>query len=154
MTSAPAPRLNSGWILVSGLLAFCVLGTWLTARNYRQQVFTSISAVVLENQWPESRISATFSPTDAKRLRPGQQARITVGTDKTLIPGRVLEAGMSSAGSGAKEGNATIAVIGEVGNSRSASEQPRHHLSAGASCSVSIDTSIPVDAVTAPSPTR
>jgi len=157
MTSAPAPRkagLNSGWILVTALLALCVLGTWLTARNYRQQVFTSTTAVVLENQWPESRISANFSAADASHLRVGQSAKITLGSDKMLIPGRVL-----SVASGSSEGPIIIAVTGEVpsaGQSSGKSDKPaaRRYLPSGAACSVSVDTSIPIDAVAAPSPAR
>jgi hypothetical protein len=156
MTSAQASRkaaLNSGWILVTSLLALCVLGTWLTARNYRQQVFTSTSAVVLENQWPESRISANFSAADARHLRVGQSAKITLGNDKTLIPGRVL----SVVGGG--EGSVVIAVTGELPNAGQSSGKgdataARRYLPAGAACSVSVDTSIPVDAVVAPSPAR
>lgn len=155
MTPVPIPRkagLNSGWILVTGLLSLCVLGTWLTARNYRQQVFTSTSAVVLENQWPESRVSATFTADDAKHLRPGQSAKITLGNDKKLIQGRML-----SVGSGVNSGVATIAVTGDVGDageSRGTRERSLHYLPAGASCSVTVDTSITVDAVAAPTTKR
>lgn len=155
MTSSSAPRrakLNSGWILVTGLLTLCVLGTWLTARNYRQQVLASTSAVVLENQWPEKRISATFTAADAKRLREGQSARVTVGGDKTLIPARLL-----SVGSGSDANLATIAVTGDDGSDgkpRATPDKPRHHLPVGASCSVSVDTSIPIEAGAVPSSVR
>lgn len=149
MNPAPAPRLNSGWILVTGLLTLCVLGTWLTARNYRQQVFCSTSAVVLENQWPKSRISSTFPVDEAKHLRQGQAAKITIGNDKKLIAGRVL-----SVGTGTNAGLVTIAVTGDVGDSRGASDKARHYLPAGAACSVTVDTSIPVDAVAVPTPNR
>jgi hypothetical protein len=157
MTSAPAPRkagLNSGWILVTVLLGLCVLGTWLTARNYRQQVFSSTTAVVLENQWPESRISATFSAAEARHLRAGQPAKITLGSDKTVIPGCVL-----SVGSGSGERPIIIAVTGEMPNAgqplgKSDAPVARRYLPSGAACSVSVDSSIPVDAVAAPSPAR
>lgn len=151
MTSAPAPRkagLNSGWILVTGLLTLCVLGTWFTARNYRQQVLTSTGAVVLLDQWPERRVSATFPPADAKRLRAGQFAKITVGNDKNAMSGRVL-----SVGSGIEEGVAMIAVTGGSGNSGSASQTPPPHFLDGAACSVTVDTSIPVDAAAMPAST-
>lgn len=152
MTSASAPRkavFNSGWILVTGLITLCVLGTWMTMRNFRQQVFCSTSAVVLENQWPESRISATFPADAASRLRAGQSAKITLGSDKTVITGRVF-----SVGTGTNEVLAMIKVTGDggdAGESGSTSDKGRHYLPAGASCSVTVDTSIPVDAVAAPS---
>jgi hypothetical protein len=142
------PPSRPGWILVAGLLGLCVLGTWLTSRNYRAQVFTSTRATVLENQWPESRISAEFPAGEAARIRPGMVARITVGADKTLIPGRVL-----SVGSGTANG-AVIAVTGDVGNAgRSPGDEgkPHHYLPAGASCAVTVDTTIPPEALGSPS---
>lgn len=138
--------LNSGWILVTGLITLCVLGTWLTARNYRQQVFSSAGAVVLENQWPESRISATFSAADARHLRVGQMAKITLGSHKKVIPGRV-----HSVGSGTNAGLVVIAVTGDAGQRPGAPGKADLYLPAGASCGVTVDTSIPLDAVTAPS---
>lgn len=150
MTSDPAPRnagLKSGWILVTGLLTLCVLGTWLTARNYRQQVFCSTSAVVLENQWPESRISATFAADVASHFRVGQVAKITLGRDKKLISGRVV-----SIGSGTNASVIMIAVTGDGEDSPGASDKALHHLPSAAPCSVTVDTSIPVDAVAVPTP--
>lgn len=156
MTSLPFPRktgFNSGWILVTSLVTLCVLGTWLTARNYRTQVFTSTSAQVLENQWPESRIAAEFPAAEAARLRPGMIARITVGTDKTLISGRV-----HSVGSATEAGSVVIAVTGDVGNAgrppgeSGQSGKPHHYLPAGTSCAVTVDTTIPPEALASPSP--
>jgi len=153
--SAPARRpvtmtakspLRSGWILVVGLLGLCVLGTWLTSRNYHAQVVTSTSATVLQNQWPESRIAAEFPAGEVARLRPGMVARITVGTDKTLIPGRVFSI---------DSGRVVIAVSGDAGNvGRSPEESAKnhHYLPAGASCAVTVDMTIPPEALASPSP--
>jgi hypothetical protein len=155
MTSAPAPRkavFNSGWILVTGLLTLCVLGTWQTMKNFRLQILCSTSAVVLENQWPQSRISATFPVEMASQLRVGQDAKITIGTDKKLIPGRVLKTGLLSIGSGTNVNVATIAVTDSGEGARSDSDKVGHYLPAGAPCSVTVDTSIPADATAAPSP--
>jgi len=139
--------LRSGWILVLGLLCLCVLGTWLTSRNYRAQVFTSTRATVLENQWPESRISAEFAPDEAGRLRPGMVARITVGTDKTLIPGRVF-----SVGSESNPACVMIAVSGNAGRPSGESGKSHHYLPAGAACAVTVDMTIPPEVLVAPFP--
>jgi hypothetical protein len=148
MTS-PSP-LRSGWILVVGLLGLCLLGTWLTSRNYRAQVCTSTRATVLQNQWPESRIDAEFAAGEAGRLRPGMVARITVGADKTLISGRVF-----SVGSESNPSSVMISVTGNVGNAgRPASESRKthHYLPAGAACVVTVDMSIPPEMLASPSP--
>lgn len=150
MTSLPVPRkpaLNSGWILVTGLLSLCVLGTWMTARNYRSQVFTSTSATVLENQWPESRISAVFSPSEIRRLRPGMVARITLRNDRTLLSGRVLTTGIQPDGS-STNAIALIAVTETSDRAQAGAETHRRLLAPGTPCSVTIDTTIPVDART------
>jgi len=148
MTSAPAPHasgLRSGWILVTALLSFCVLGTWFTASNYRQQVFSSAKGVVLENQWPESRIEVGFPEAATAHIRPGQLAKITVGEEKTALQGVVLSVAPSKGG---KEAAVIVKLSGEAGNSgRAASggdDRKNHrYLPAGASCSVTIDTTVP-----------
>jgi hypothetical protein len=149
--TAPAKSpLRSGWILVVGLVGLCALGTWLTSRNYRAQVFTSTRATVLQNQWPESRIAAEFAAGQASRLRAGMVARITVGTDKTLIPGRVLSVGYET-----NPSVAMIEVTGDVGNAgRPEGEWPKihHYLPAGAACVVTVDMTIPPEALASPTP--
>lgn len=144
------PSLRSGWILVVGLIGLCVLGTWLTSRNYRAQVLTSTQATVLQNMWPESRISAQFTAGEASRMRPGMAARITVVNDKTLIPGRIF-----SVGSDTNAATVVISVTGDAGNAgRPASEsgKPHHYLPAGAACVVTVDMSIPPEIMASPSP--
>ena len=150
VTMSSKPSLRSGWILVVGLIGLCVLGTWLTSRNYRAQVLTSTRATVLENMWPESRISAQFAAGEASRMRPGMAARITVGNDKTLIPGRIF-----SVGTDTNAATVMISVTGDVGNAgRPAGEpgKPHHYLPAGAECAVTIDMTIPREALASPSP--
>lgn len=148
MTSAPSPHasgLRAGWILVTALLSFCVLGTWFTASNYRQQVFSSAKGVVLENQWPESRIEVVFPEAEAVHLRPGQLAKITVGEEKTALQGVVLSVNSSKEG---KDAAVIVKLTGEAGNSGRATaggdDRKNHrYLPAGASCSVTIDTTVP-----------
>lgn len=148
MTSAPAPHasgLRAGWILVTALLSFCVLGTWFTASNYRQQVFSSAKGVVLENQWPESRIEVVFPEAEAVHLRPGQLAKITLGEEKTALQGVVLSVNSSKEG---KDAAVIVKLTGEAGNSGRATaggdDRKNHrYLPAGASCSVTIDTTVP-----------
>ena len=142
--------LRSGWILVIGLIGLCVLGTWLTSRNYRAQVLTSTEATVLQNMWPESRIAAQFTAGEASRMRPGMAARITVGNDKTLISGRVI-----SVGSETNPASIMISVTGDVGNAGRPAGEPgksHHYLPAGAACVVTVDMSIPPEMLASPSP--
>lgn len=148
MTSAPAPHasgLRAGWILVAALISFCVLGTWFTASNYRQQVFSSAKGVVLENQWPESRIEVVFPEAEAVHLGPGQLAKITLGEEKTARQGIVLSVNSSKEG---KDSTVIVKLTGEAGNSGRATaggdDRKNHrYLPAGASCSVTIDTTVP-----------
>ena len=150
MSTPSTYPLRSGWILVVGVLGLCLLGTWLTSRNFRAQVFTSTRATVLQNQWPESRIDAEFAAGEAARLRPGMVARITVGTDKTLIAGRVF-----SVGSETNPSSVMISVTGIVGNAgRSVTEEGKthHYLPAGSACVVTVDMSIPPEMFASPSP--
>lgn len=147
----PKGGLRSGWILASGVLSLCLLGTWLTARSYRAQVVTSTRATVLENQWPESRIAAEFSPAEVRRIRPGMMARITLTNDPTLLTGRVLSVG------GATAGDVVVALIGEAGDAgrvgiTAPSGKPHHYLPSGTACAVTVDGTVPPEALAFPSP--
>lgn len=150
-TESPVPKnvpkspLRAGWILVTGLLSLCVLGTWLTARNYRSQVFSSARATVLENQWPESRISAEFSPGEAARIRPGMVAKITLGEDKKVLLGSVVSVGLG------KNPNAVVIRLTAEPPSGSG-KNPAHYLTAGLPCSVTVDSTVPPAATTAQTP--
>jgi hypothetical protein len=151
MTTTPAPHasgLRAGWILVTALIFFCVLGTWFTASNYRQQVFSSAKGVVLDNQWPESRIEVGFPEAEAVHLKPGQTAKITVEMEKTALQGVVLSVNSSNSSKAGKDATVVVKLTGEAGNSGRAttgSDDRKNHryLPAGASCSVTIDTTVP-----------
>jgi hypothetical protein len=145
--------LTSGWILVSGLLILCSVGTWLTAHNYRQRVFSSASGVVLENQWPESRVSVLFSESEARNLHPGQIATIRVGNDTRLEKGEVV-----SVTPGRDHSTVIVRVVDKpeavsrgvpvVARVEPTSTRRRNdYLPVGAACSVTIDTTIPYEAL-------
>ncbi len=150
MTTAPAPHasgLRAGWILVTALISFCVLGTWFTASNYRQQVFSSAKGVVLENQWPESRIEVGFPEAEAVHLKPGQTAKITVEMEKTALQGVVLSVNSSNSSKAGKDASVIVKLTGEAapGRAGAGDDDRKNHryLPAGASCSVTIDTTVP-----------
>ncbi len=126
--------LAAGWMLVSGLLLFCVVGTWLTAHNYKQKVFSSARGVVLENQWPESRVSVKLPAAEAAKVKPGHHALVTVGTDKHPLQGVVV-----SVTPGETDATVMVRLIKVVG----VTPRPDHDLPVGATCGVTIDTTIP-----------
>jgi len=146
MTLPPSKRMapNAGWILVVSVMLLCLLGTWLTARNYKLNVFSSAEGVVLENQWPESRIAVVFPRDEASRLKPGQGAKITVGKNSSLLSGEVLSITPA-------DGAATVIIrlIGESGSTHGTSgsiDGPVNlhpYLTPGTKCAVTIDTTIP-----------
>ena len=138
--------LTSGWILVSGLLFLCITGTWLTAHNYNQRVFSSAHGVVLENQWPESRISVPFSEREALAIHPGQIANITMGNDTHLMKGAVVSV-TPGKGDTQTAGDAMV-VVRLVGEPRATGEKAHHYLPVGATCNVTIDTTIPEESLT------
>jgi hypothetical protein len=137
--------LSSGWILVSGLLLLCVAGTWFTSHNYQQRVFSSARGMVLENQWPESRISVPFSEREARGIHPGQVANITVASDTHLMKGAVVSV-TPGKGDGQTAGDATV-VVRLVGEPPPTGGKPHHYLPVGTTCSVTIDTTIPPEAI-------
>jgi hypothetical protein len=151
MSTSQNSPLRSGWILASGVLLLCLLGTWMTVRTYRTQVVSSEKATVLQNQWPESRIVAEFSAADLRHVRPGMMARITLSGDSTVLTGRVL-----SLGSGTNAGTVVVALVGEAGDAgrvpmiAPSGAKPHHYLPAGASCAVTIDGTIPPEELAAP----
>jgi hypothetical protein len=140
--------LASGWILVSGLLILCVVVTWLTAHNYKQHVFSSARGIVLENQWPESRIEVLFSEKESRAIRPGQVANITMSDDKHLLKGVVVSVSCVRLD---PDAIVTVRLVDEpveTGVSGATNSPKSHHyLPAGKSCNVTIDTTIPADAL-------
>lgn len=150
--------LSAGWILVSGLLALCVLGTWFTARNYRERVFSSADGTVLENQWPESRIAVEFPNAEASRICEGQVAKITVGAQKKPLRGAVVAVKPTKKTENAKNANTSTVVIKLVEQpgepaapstsgrpaDPSGTKKTSRYLPAGTACAVSIDTTVPL----------
>jgi hypothetical protein len=126
--------LAAGWMLVSGLLLFCVVGTWLTAHNYKQKVFSSAQGVVLENQWPEIRISVKLPLDEARKVLPSHHALVTVGTDTHPLQGLVV-----SVSPGGADAMVIVRLLKVSGDASS----PQRTLPVGARCSVTIDTTIP-----------
>lgn len=146
--SAPLQPSTPGWVLVTVVMLLCVLGTWFTARNYKAQVFSSTEGVVLENQWPESRISVSLPPGEASKIHPGHGAKITIGNNAHLLMGKVLSVTPGAPGSS----EATV-IIGLIGNQDKAGEAHQKnfatdHLPPGTKCDVTIDTTVPPQAET------
>ena len=137
------PGLNGGWILVSALILLCLAGTGLTWWNYSRQVYSSAQGIVLEPQWPESRIAVELPGDEAKQILIGHGARITVGKEPKVHQGEVVSV-MPKKGGEAK-GDATVIVrlLDEPG-------QTQQYLPTGVQCSVTIDTTVPPHA-TSPS---
>jgi len=143
--------LTAGWILVSGLLLLCLVGTWLTARNYRQRVFSSSHGVVLENQWPETRISVELPDDEVSKVLPGHHALVTPGSTTHALRGEVL-----SVTPGTTSSTIIIRLLENAGDAGSekrppdvAAAIPHRNLPAGTLCGVTIDTTIPPDDQTA-----
>jgi hypothetical protein len=137
---------NAGWILVTGVMLLCVVGTWLTVHNYKSQVFSSGEGTVLENQWPESRISVELPQQEASRIKPGHGAKITVGNDPHLLQGAVVSVTRGNTVSTViiKLTGDSSATSGDAGKGNGGTaNQPPPYLSPGTKCSVTIDTTIP-----------
>ena len=139
--------LNAGWILVSGLILLCLAGTGLTWWNYSRQVYSSAQGVVLEAQWPESRIAVELPEVEASQILIGHGARITVGKDPKVLQGEVASIIPKKAGAkGATrttEATETSTVIVRLLDEPVQGERGQHYLPTGAQCSVTIDTTVP-----------
>jgi hypothetical protein len=134
---------NPGWILVTVVMTLCILGTWLTVRNYRSHVFSSSEGTVLENQWPESRISVTLSENQAKQVQPGHAAKITLHGDNRLLTGKVVSVTPDNSGSD----TVIIRLTSNPGNAGTPPEKNdgtgSDYLTPRTECSVTIDTTVP-----------
>lgn len=144
------PGFASGWILVTGLLVLCGAGTWLTVHHYKQRVFSSAHGVVLQNQWPESRIAVQLPAREAATVAAGHHALITVGNSAKGLNGEVL-----SVTPGAPDATVIVRLLddaGEEGRPPAAGhpERKHHDLPPGTACSVTIDTTIPPGTPMAP----
>lgn len=139
---------RAGWILASGLFLVCLAGTWMTVRTYRSGVVTSTTATVLQNQWPESRIAAEFATVDIGKVRPGMMARITIAGDATILTGKVLSVDKDAS-------SAMVAVLGgapDAGRVRMSvpGAKSARYLPAGSACAVTVDGTIPPEALADP----
>lgn len=119
-------RLNSGWILVSGVLLLCLLGTGLTWWNYSRQVFSSADATLVSRNG-KAECLVVLPVQEATAILPGHGAIITVGQDKHPLKGRVVSLSPDPKGTEVK-----IRLV----------EFPAG-LPLSSRCSVTIDTTIP-----------
>ena len=140
------PGLNAGWILVSGLILLCLAGTGLTWWNYSRQVYSSAQGIVLEAQWPESRIAVELPEVEARHILIGHVARITVGKETKVLQGEV--ASILPKKAGASEGTSTVIV--RLLDEPSQGKKAQHYLPTGTQCSVTIDTTVPPHAMPIP----
>lgn len=121
--------LASGWILVSGLLLLCIVGTGLTWWNYSRQVFSSAHGIVC-NTGGESLVVVKDLPArDTALICPGHQARMTVASDRQVIKGAVVSVDRDTCA-------VLIRLLNEPG-------QQIPKLPEGMLCSVTIDTTVP-----------
>lgn len=143
--------LHSGWILVSGLLLLCIVGTGLTWWNYSRLVFSSAQGLVFASDGPtepESRIAVRFPSVRADVIRVGHGATITAGADSHPLKGRVVSVAYGQAGVGA---TVILRLVDdpspEMGIPLIVKGGEPHlfhpHLLTGTKCSVTIDTTIP-----------
>lgn len=131
---------NAGWILVSGLILLCLAGTGLTWWNYSRQVYSSAQGVVLEPQWPESRIAVELPEEEALHIIIGHRARITVGKETKVLQGEVTSIIPKKDGAIVNSMNGASTVIVRLLDEPS---QSGHYLPTGETCSVTIDTTVP-----------
>jgi hypothetical protein len=153
--------LNAGWILVSGLILLCAAGTGLTWWNYSQHVYSSAEGVVLEAQWPESRIAVEVPRDEASHILIGHRARITRGKETKVLQGEVASIipKKSGAAEDSKSGPSTVIIRlldeasqTEKGEQSKQGQHGQHSLPTGAACSVTIDTTVPPLAAASPIP--
>jgi hypothetical protein len=134
--------LASGWILVTGLLSLCLLGTGLTWWNYSRQVFCSARGMVVEGehplcdgQRPGYTIAVEFSREAAAHIRQGHRALISFGKNPLVFQGVV-----AAVKPDASRTRVLISVSEEQESGRRASHPG---FASGALCSVTVDTTIP-----------
>jgi multidrug resistance efflux pump len=118
----------SGWILVTGLLLFCLTGTGLTWWNYSRQVFSSAQGLVV-NEGAEQHVVVMLPESEARVIKVGHGATVTVGNDKNPLKGRVISVNPTPN----PDRNVVIVRLTNV----------RSPLPTGAACEVTIDTTVP-----------
>jgi hypothetical protein len=147
------PNLSAGWLLVTGLLLLCLIGTGLTWWNYSRQVFSSAGGIVLESQGPlgtESHIAVELPTQEAMQVLPGHGVRVTVGSNTRLFRGEVVSVtpGTPKATviirilADPADAGVHVGTIASAGMEKKASDLPLP-LPVGARCDVTIDTTVP-----------
>ena len=107
----------------------------MTAHIYRSHVFSSKSATLLANEWPEPRVSVEINPAQARLIVPGMAARVTVGSDPAVLAGLVVTSDASA--------RPSVVIIRLLPGD---SPKDRRSFPPGSACSVTIDTTVPLRA--------
>ena len=120
--------MKSGSRLVVMILVLGTLGSGLTFWNYSQHVFSSKSAKIVDQA---GRIEAIFPARVLKKVQPHQRARVSV--EKSFFNAEVV--------------SATTTDQGVIISLRSTDKDNflKIKTTAGDSCDVTIDTTIPCD---------
>jgi hypothetical protein len=120
--------LSSGWILVTGLLLLCIMGTGLTWWNYSRQVFSTAHARVVK-EGGGMLITLALPVAETEKIKIGHTATITVGEDTHPQKGRVVSV---AAGKDGSEATVEVRLV-----------QGSTPIPTDAVCSVTIDTTVP-----------
>ncbi len=130
MTQAGSKKniFASGWILVTGVLLLCLTGTGLTWWNYSRQVFSSAQGLVV-NEGEEQHVVLMLPASEAREVKIGHGATVTLGEDTHPFKGRVIHVNPTPN----SDRNVIIIRLMNV----------RTPLPVGASCEVTIDTTVP-----------
>lgn len=120
--------LSSGWILVTGLLLLCIIGTGLTWWNYSRQVFSSAQARV-EKDGGGMLISLALPVEETEKIKIGHMATVSVGEDTHSQKGRVVSVAAGKVGTDARV---------EIRLVQGSTPMPTDTV-----CSVTVDTTVP-----------
>jgi len=129
--------LASGWILVTGLFALCLIGTSLTWWTYTSQVFSSSDGVLIAPIGGTPSVAVELPSRDVQAIRIGHGVIITIGKNTHAMKGRVV-----SIYPGKTTGNNTV-IIQFVNVPSNSSELNSGDFPQGTRCSITIDTTVP-----------
>jgi hypothetical protein len=134
------PGLASGWILVTGLLLLCFIGTGLTWWNYTRHVFSSARGVVLDPSGGNNQpilIRVEFPVREARTIQIGHGAIITIGKETRALKGRVISVNPGH------HGDMAVVTLRLIDEPSKPGQPPFAMPPAGAPCGVTIDTTVP-----------
>jgi hypothetical protein len=134
------PGSLPGWIFVTAFLLLCVVATGLTRWNYTRHVFSSGDAIVLAQEWPESRIAVTFPSLRPGSILVGHVARVTAEHDSRMFRGEVVSVD-------SKPGTVTAVIKLVEPPAAAGSPAPGNdplRLPTGQHCEVTVDTTVPL----------